>query len=409
MTSFVPRSAEGWRDPFSMYADLRDTDPAHHVVDGNYWVLSRHADVIEAARDTETFSSAQGLTFTYDDLASVGLDEIAPMVFLDPPDHTEFRRLVARGFTPRQVTSIEPEVREFVISRIDALCASSGHGAGGEGGSGGEGGGNRDIVSELLKPLPTMVVGHYLGVPVEDRSSFDGWVEQIVGASATGNIFDAMETVAQVIEYFTALVETRRVSPGEDVISELVQAGDGAAVDPMRILGFAFTMMTGGNDTSTGMLSVGLEMLSQQRDQWGLLVDQPDLIPNAVTELLRLSSPVQGLARTTTRDVELHDKVIPVQTKVMLLYASANRDPRQFGPTAADLDVTRPPGPILTFGHGAHYCLGAAAARLMGRVVLEELTARCPNFTVDGTNGRFSAGHFVRWYESLPFDPYGRN
>ena len=399
MTGFVPRSAEGWRDPFSMYADLRDTDPAHHVVDGNYWVLSRHADVIEAARDTETFSSAQGLTFTYDDLASVGLDEIAPMVFLDPPDHTEFRRLVARGFTPRQVTSIEPEVREFVISRIDALCASGD----------GNGGGNRDIVAELLKPLPTMVVGHYLGVPVEDRSRFDGWVEQIVSASATGNIFDAMETVAQVIEYFTALVETRRVSPGEDVISELVQAGDGAAVDPMRILGFAFTMMTGGNDTSTGMLSVGLELLSQQRDQWRLLVDQPDLIPNAVTELLRLSSPVQGLARTTTRDVELHEKVIPADTKVLLLYASANRDPRQFGPTAAELDVTRPPGPILTFGHGAHYCLGAAAARLMGRVVLEELTARCPNFTVDPQRGRFSAGHFVRWYESLPFDPYGHS
>ena len=407
MTSFVPRSAEGWRDPFSMYADLRDTDPAHHVVDGNYWVLSRHADVIEAARDTETFSSAQGLTFTYDDLASVGLDEIAPMVFLDPPDHTEFRRLVARGFTPRQVTSIEPEVREFVISRIQALCASSGDGANG-GGRGG-GGGNRDIVAELLKPLPTMVVGHYLGVPVEDRSRFDGWVEQIVSASATGNIFDAMETVAQVIEYFTALVETRRVSPGEDVISELVQAGDGAAVDPMRILGFAFTMMTGGNDTSTGMLSVGLELLSQHREQWRLLVDQPDLIPNAVTELLRLSSPVQGLARTTTRDIELHEKVIPADTQVLLLYASANRDPRQFGPTAADLDVTRPPGPILTFGHGAHYCLGAAAARLMGRVVLEELTARCPDFTVDGNNGRFSAGHFVRWYESLPFDPHGYN
>ena len=399
MTGFVPRSAEGWRDPFSMYADLRDTDPAHHVVDGNYWVLSRHADVIEAARDTETFSSAQGLTFTYDDLASVGLDEIAPMVFLDPPDHTEFRRLVARGFTPRQVTSIEPEVREFVISRIDALCASGD----------GNGGGNRDIVAELLKPLPTMVVGHYLGVPVEDRSRFDGWVEQIVSASATGNIFDAMETVAQVIEYFTALVETRRVSPGEDVISELVQAGGGAAVDPMRILGFAFTMMTGGNDTSTGMLSVGLELLSQQRDQWRLLVDQPDLIPNAVTELLRLSSPVQGLARTTTRDVVLHEKVIPADTKVLLLYASANRDPRQFGPTAAELDVTRPPGPILTFGHGAHYCLGAAAARLMGRVVLEELTARCPNFTVDAQRGKFSAGHFVRWYESLPFDPYGHS
>jgi len=393
MTGFVPRSAEGWRDPFTMYADLRDNDPAHHVVGGNYWVLSRHADVIEAARDTETFSSAQGLTFTYDDLASVGLDEIAPMVFLDPPDHTEFRRLVARGFTPRQVTSIEPEVREFVISRIETLR--------------GDGGG--DIVSELLKPLPTMVVGHYLGVPVEDRSSFDGWVEQIVSASATGNIFDAIETVTQVIEYFSALVETRRISPGEDVISELVQAGDGAAVDPMRILGFAFTMMTGGNDTSTGLLSVGLDLLSQQPEQWRLLVEQPDLIPTAVTELLRLTSPVQGLARTTTRDVELHDKVIPADTKVLLLYASANRDPRQFGPTAAELDVSRPAGPILTFGHGAHYCLGAAAARLMGRVVLEELTARCPDFSVDGNNGRFSAGNFVRWYESLPFDPHGYN
>ena len=389
MTGFVPRSGESWRDPFSMYADLRANDPAHHVLEGNYWVLSRHADVIEAARDTETFSSAQGLTFTYDDVASVGLDQIAPMVFLDPPDHTEFRRLVARGFTPRQVSSIEPEVREFVISRIEASCVS----------------GRVDIVSELLKPLPTMVVGHYLGVPVEDRSRFDSWVEQIVGASATGNILDAIDTVSQVIEYFSALVEDRRLNPGEDVISELVQAGDGAAVDPMRILGFAFTMMTGGNDTSTGMLGTGLDLLSQHPDQWRLLVDQPELIPNAVTELLRLSSPVQGLARTTTRAVELHGKVIPPNTKVMLLYASANRDPLHFGPTAGELDVTRHPGQILTFGHGAHYCLGAAAARLMGRVVLEELASRCPHFSVDSNNGTFSAGNFVRWFDSLPFDP----
>jgi cytochrome P450 len=388
MTGFVPRSGESWRDPFSMYADLRDNDPAHHVLDGNYWVFSRHADVMEAARDTETFSSAQGLTFTYDDVASVGLDQIAPMVFLDPPDHTEFRRLVARGFTPRQVSSIEPEVREFVISRIEACCVTGGV----------------DIVRELLKPLPTMVVGHYLGVPIQDRSRFDTWVEQIVGASATGNILDAIETVSEVIEYFSALVEIRRSSPGEDAISELVRAGDGAAVDPMRILGFAFTMMTGGNDTSTGMLGTGLDLLSQNPDQWQLLVDQPELIPNAVTELLRLSSPVQGLARTTTREVEIHNKLIPPNTKVMLLYASANRDPLHFGPTAGKLDVTRHPGQILTFGHGAHYCLGAAAARLMGRVVLEELTTRCPEFSVDSSRGTFSAGNFVRWYDSLPFD-----
>src|SRR5688500_8694208 len=116
---FEPRTGEGWRDPFGMYRDLRDHDPVHHVPAGDYWVLSRFGDVIRAARDTTTFSSAQGLTFDYDERDRAGLREVAPMVMLDPPDHTEFRRLVARGFTPRQVTSLEPEVRAFVVERVE--------------------------------------------------------------------------------------------------------------------------------------------------------------------------------------------------------------------------------------------------------------------------------------------------
>ncbi len=372
-----------------MYSWLRDHDPVHHVVDGDYWVLSRHANVQEAARDTERFSSASGLTFNYDDMSAAGLELVSPMVFLDPPDHTEFRRLVASGFTPRQVTSIEPEVRAFVVERLRGLVTSGGG----------------DIVSELLKPLPTMVVGHYLGVPTADRVRFDGWVHRIVGATASGEPSTAMDTVGEVFEYFTALIKRRRHEPGDDVISELVAAGDGSGVDPMRILGFAFTMITGGNDTSTGLLGVGLELLGDHPDQVQLLTADPGRVPDAVNELLRLTSPVQGLARTTTVDVAVGDTNLPEGVKVMLLYASANRDPRQFGPTADQLDVQRPPGPIMTFGHGAHYCLGAAAARLMGRVVLEEIVASCPNFRVDAPAGRFAAGHFVRWYESLPFDP----
>src|SRR5688572_26338114 len=116
---FVPCGAATWRNPFRMYAALRDHDPVHHVADGDYWVLSRFADVLAAARDTVTFSSAQGLTFTYDDMRKSGLGDAAPIVMLDPPEHTAFRRLVSRGFTPRQVTEIEPAVRAFVVERLD--------------------------------------------------------------------------------------------------------------------------------------------------------------------------------------------------------------------------------------------------------------------------------------------------
>jgi len=386
---FEPRTEEGWRDPFTMYRDLRDHDPVHHVERGDYWVLSRYRHVFDAARDTERFSSAQGLTHLYDDVATAGLDTVRPMVFLDPPEHTEFRRLVAKGFTPRQVAEIEPAVREFAAERIEALRSNGGG----------------DIVSELLKPLPTFVVAHYLGVPEADRGRFDRWVHRVVAASANGNVLDASETVAEIFEYFTALIERRRSDPGDDTISLLVQAGDGAGVDPMRILGFAFTMITGGNDTTTGLLSVGLDLLHRSPDQQAALAADPGLTDDAVQELLRLTSPVQGLARTTTTDVDIDGTTIPAGRKVMLLYAAANRDPREFGDDAEQLRIDRRPAQILTFSYGAHHCLGASAARLMGRVVLEELLGRCPEFAVDGDAATFAPGNFVRWYRSLPFTP----
>lgn len=386
---FVPRSAETWRDPFPMYDALREHDPIHHVPAGDYWVLSRHADVSAAALDTTTFSSAQGLTFTYGELAAAGLDEIAPMVFLDPPEHSEFRRLVVRGFTPRQVTALEPEIRDFCAERIDRLRSAGGG----------------DIVAALLKPLPSFVVGRYLGVPAEDRDRFDGWTQSIVAANALGDPLLAAAAVGELFDYFSHLVERRRRDPGDDVVSELVAAADGSGVAPLRILGFAFTMVTGGNDTTTGLLGGALELLHAHPDQRARLVEDPATIAPAVEELLRLTSPVQGLARTTTRDVDLHGRTVPAGRKVMLLYAAANRDPREYGADADRLDVTRNPARILTFGVGAHHCLGAAPARLMGRVALEEILGRCPDYAVAAEDGQFAPGHFVRRYESLPFSP----
>ncbi|AQT79107.1 cytochrome [Mycolicibacterium litorale] len=393
---FELATAETWGDRWPMYRALRDLDPVHHVVPANpqhdYWVLSRHADVWSAARDHETFSSAHGLTVNYNELELIGLADNPPMVMQDPPVHTEFRRLVSRGFTPRQVAAVEPKVRQFVIERIERLRA--------------RGGG--DIVTELFKPLPSMVVAHYLGVPEQDRDQFDGWTEAIVAANASG--FGALSSVGDAIgsmmAYFAELIERRRREPEDDTVSHLVAAGVGADGDiagTLSVLAFTFTMVTGGNDTTTGMLGGSLPLLHQRPDQRRRLVEQPELIADAVDELLRLTSPVQGLARTTTRDVTLHGTTIPAGRKVLLLYGSANRDERQYGPDAGELDVTRRPRNIMTFSHGAHHCLGAAAARMQARVALTELLSRCPDFEVDEASIVWAGGGYVRRPLSVPF------
>jgi cytochrome P450 len=383
-----------------MYKALRDNDPVHHVVpaeqpDHDYWVLSRHADVWEAARDNETFSSAQGLTVNYGELELIGLQDNPPFVMQDPPVHTEFRKLVSRGFTPRQVEAVEPKVREFVVERIERLRANGGG----------------DIVAELFKPLPSMVVAHYLGVPEEDRSQFDGWTEAIVAANTTsGGVAGALgglgDALGEMMAYFTSLIERRRAEPEDDTVSHLVAAGIGADGDiagVLSILAFTFTMVTGGNDTTTGMLGGTVQLLHQRPDQRQLLVSEPELIPDAIDEFLRLTSPVQGLARTTTRDIAVGDTTIPADRKVLLLYGSANRDEREFGSDAAELDVRRRPRNIMTFSHGAHFCLGAAAARMQSRVALTELLARCPDFDVDESGIVWAGGSYVRRPLSVPF------
>ncbi|TYL45621.1 cytochrome P450 [Nocardioides sp. BGMRC 2183] len=380
--AYRPRSGTTWSDFWPMYAALREHDPVHHAAARDHWVLTRHADVFAAVRDHERFSSAQGLTTARDELARIGLADNPPMVMTDPPTHTAFRRLVSRGFTPRQVEAVEPAVRAFVIERLERLIAAGGG----------------DIVATLFKPLPSMVVAHYLGVPETDRERFDGWTDAIVAANATGGpagaAAGAAEAAAAMAEYFAELIERRRTEPGDDVVSHLVTAGEGDSPDGLlRILAFTFTMVAGGNDTTTGLLGGGLPLLADHPDQRDRVLDD---VPAAVEELLRLTSPVQGLARTTTTDVTIRDTTIPAGEKVLLCYAAANRDPRAFGPDADELDVGRRPRQILSFAHGAHHCLGAAAARMTARVALTELLTRVPDFTVVADTLEWAPGSYVR-------------
>ncbi|MDZ5619473.1 cytochrome P450 [Nocardioides bizhenqiangii] len=401
---YVPGGGAAWRDPWPAYAALREHDPVHHVVpagrpEDDYYVLSRHGDVLAAAVDTETFSSARGLTVEYDELERIGLADNPPFVMTDPPVHTAFRRLVARGFTPRQVAELEPAVRSFVVERLDRLCAAGGG----------------DIVTELFKPLPSMVVAHYLGVPEQDRPRFDEWTNAIVAANATdgagGAATGAAGATVELMAYFSALIERRRAEQAagvraEDTVSHLVAAAGGhdeeAQTDIMGILAFVFTMVTGGNDTTTGLLGGTMELLATHPDQCEDLAESPRLVADAVEELLRLTSPVQGLARTTTRDIELHGTRIPAGRRVLLLYGAANRDWRRYGADAEHLDIRRRPTQILTFSQGHHHCLGAAAARLQARVALEELVTRIPRFTVDPDRIEWAPGAYVRRPASVP-------
>jgi cytochrome P450 family 130 len=383
--TYDPLDPETQRDPYPVYRRLRDEDPVHKAAQG-FWALSRFEDVFQATLDTATFSSAEGLTFGENEIVTLGLKPT--LVMMDRPKHTTFRRLISRGFTPRKVAELEPELRAFVRKRVAILAES----------------GVADFVETLAGPLPTLVVAMYLGVPESDRARFDIWSNAIVQANATGNtVRDAGDAIAGLYGYFTELIEWRRGHPGDDMLSDLVVAEvDGAPLPLDEILGYCFVMIAGGNDTASGLLSGSAVALTERLDQRRLLLDDPGLIPGAVEELLRMTTPVQGLSRTATREVELHDRRITAGSKVHLLYGSANRDPREFGPTVDDLDVTRRFRRMLTFGNGPHHCIGAVAARLQARVALEELLRVIPEFEVDLSRGRFAPGPFVRRYESLP-------
>jgi cytochrome P450 family 130 len=388
-----------------MYRALRDHDPVHHVVPedavgGNspadYYVLSRHADIWSAACDDTTFAPTPNPAINCDEPKHTGLQGNPPIWMQDPQAcHSEFRKLVSRGFTPRQMETVEPKARAFAVERIDRLRANGGG----------------DIVAELFEPLPAMVVAHYLGVPEADRTQFYDWTKAIIAANLNeSGLTDGPKTVVgaftTLMAYFTELIKLRRHIPEEDTISQLVTAGiggDGDITGMLSVLAYVFTTVASGIDTTTGMLAGTVQLLHQRPDQRKLLVENPKHIPASLDEFLRLTSPVQAKGRTATRDVTIADTTIPQGRRVLFLYGSANRDERQYGPNATDLDVQRQPRNILTFSHGAHRCLGVSAVRMQSRVALTELLARCPDFDVNESAITWANNSYVRRPLSVPF------
>jgi hypothetical protein len=394
--SYDPYDPTALENPYDAYRELRDHDPVHlhegRGGDRDFYVLSRFDDIWDTVRRPDVFSSASGITFR-DETTELGL---APtIVMLDPPVHTRLRGLIGSAFTPRRVARLEDELRAFVRSRIDVMERKAADGE------------PVDLHRDFASPIPTFVLGSLLGIPEHERDRFDPWVAGLVRLQNAGfavdGIGDAAGAVAEMFGYFSDVIADRRQEPRDDLLGALVAAEiDGERLTDWDILGFCFVMVAGGNDTTGNLISHGVMLLDADHQARDTLVAAPELIPGAVVEFLRLESSVQGLARNTTEPVKLHGVEIPAGTKVMMLFGSGNRDEREFGPTADQLDLRREPKRHLAFSTGAHFCIGSHFARLQARVAFEELLARQPAIGVDVAAGQRLHSSFTRGWLSLP-------
>ncbi len=396
LPAYDPYDPAHLADPYPAYRRLRDDDPVHlHAGRGgdpDFYVLSRFADIWDAVRRPDLFSSAHGLTFR-NEITDLGL---APtIVMLDPPVHTRLRGLVGAAFTPRRVAALEDELRTFVRGRIEFIERKAADGA------------DVDLHRDFSSPVPTFVLGRLLGIPEADRARFDPWVSALTRLQnegfAVNGIGDAAGAVAEMFEYFSGVIAQRRADPQDDLLGALVAAElDGARLTDWDILGFCFVMVAGGNDTTGNLISHGVMLLDGDHRARERLIAEPALIPGALLEFLRLESSVQGLARWTTEPLTVDGVAVPAGVKVLMLFGSGNRDEREFGPDADRLDITRDIKRHLGFSSGVHFCIGSHLARLQARIAFEELLARQPHLGVDVAAGQRLHSSFTRGWVSLP-------
>jgi hypothetical protein len=382
---YDPEDAATQRDPYPAYRRLRDEHPVYRQERLGFVALSRHADVMDALRDHETFCSRLGLT--WDTTAAEQAGVLPMLVTTDPPDHTKLRGLINRGLTPRRVAALEEDVRAVVVECLERLRR--------------QGGG--DLVEDLAVPLPTAVIGRFLGVPPADRALFHEWAVAVVSGTSGAAYHEAHHRATrELYRYFRTRIDHAHTMPGDDLLGALVTAEiDGTRLSTEDVLGFCFNLIVGGIETTTNLTTAGMVLLQERPDVRDALAATPTRIAAAVEEFLRLETPVQGLCRTTTRAVERHGVTIPAGTKVLLLFGAANRDARAFtDPDVLRLD--REGEPHVAFGFGAHYCIGAALARLMGRVAFGEAIARLGSVRIDVARGERVRSAVNRGWRRLP-------
>ena len=340
-------------DPYPTYAELRRESPVAWCEPGGFWALTSHAAVLAASTDPTTFCSRKGIL-----AMEIGVEYATPptMMHTDPPEHTAYRKLVAPGFRPSVIRGTAERVATRTEEVVDRLP---------------------DAVTELAVPLPLLLIADVLGVPTDDLDRFFAWSEAAIPGESDMDPAEQQRLMGECWAYLLERCAERRREPVEDLVSVLVHTElDGRTLSDDELVMFLNQLLIAGNETTRNAISGGLSAFADRPEQWQRLVDEPSLVDTAVEEILRWTTPVISFLRTTTREVELDGQRLPADAPVLLLYQSANRDEREFGPTAAEFLVDRRPNHHLSFGFGAHFCIGAALARMEIATLLRALLRR---------------------------------
>jgi cytochrome P450 len=384
--SYDPYDVEVNADPYEVFRRLRTEQPLYYNAEHDFWAVSRFDDVEWVLKDHETFSSAKGNI-----LELIRSDIELPsgtVIMEDPPSHTIHRKLMARMFTPRKVAALEPKIRELCAQCLDPLAGASGF----------------DLIAELAAVMPMRVIGMLIGIPEEDQEAIRAQSDANLRTEA-GQPMEAKADMGN--EKFVEYLDWRRDHPSDDIMTALMNAEFEAEDGPVRTLTrdelviYLSVVAGAGNETTTKLIGWMGKLLSDHPDQRRRVAGDLDAVPAVVEETLRYEPASRQVARYVTRDVEIHGQVVPAGSAILALVGAANRDETRWDDPER-FDTFRPSVPHIAFGHGIHFCLGASLARIEGRIALEELLRRFPDWEVDEAGVRMAQTSTVRGHDALP-------
>jgi cytochrome P450 len=383
-----PFDREIARDPYPVYQRMRDEAPLYYNERHDFYALSLGEDIEPALTDWKTFSSSRGPIL---EIIKANI-EIPPGTLLmeDPPAHDIHRSLLSRVFTPRRVSSIEPEIRDFCTRCLDRLMGLE----------------HFDLMTEFANEVPMRVIGMLLGIPEADQPTIRERADAKL-RTVPGEQMKVSESALMDADLFAEYIDWRAEHPSDDLMTELLNArftdetGTTRTLTRQEILTYVTVLAGAGNETTARLIGWLVSVLARHPDQRTELVEDPGLIPDAIEETLRYEPTGHAIARYVTRDIELHGGTVPAGSAMMLLVASANRDERRW-PGGDRFDIHRRITRHLTFGLGTHFCLGASLARLEARVALEEIISHFPKWEVDWDRAALSSTSTMRGWETLP-------
>lgn len=398
--SFNPFDPEFRRDPVPSYRRLREEDPTHYSPLG-VWVLTRYADCLAVLRHPHASSDARNSSSFQDFFENMNGEDaealadmrrLRPFLFMDPPDHTRLRGLVAKAFTPRVVEGLRPRVQELVDELLDAVAER----------------GDMELIEDLAYPLPVRVISEMLGVPAEDHETFKGWSRELARSLDPDFMVpaDVLERRRQAVlafhDYFRGLIAERRARPSGDLLSALIAAEDeGHRLTEDEVLSTCTLLLVAGHETTVNLIGNGMLALLRHPDELARLRNDPSLARSGVEELLRYDPPVTMTARIAMEDIEVGGITVEAGAQVILLLGAANRDPAQFHDPDR-LDLARPDNHHVAFGHGIHFCLGAPLARVEGQIAFTEVARRIPDLELAADEPEYKENIVLRGLASLP-------